>query len=176
MYFVAHGHLEVRVYYEDPEKASSLDEVSMSMKASEVGFRNNLSGAMQKGHPTTMDLKNAWRTISVIGASESYKKIGKLRKGEYFGEYSCLLGTFSVPCETCFFSGEYRTATVVAEDYCELYSLSRSDLDTILDEMPELGIEFLKMVEGYVAAGYGESPLNPNLNRIGRFQKDPPPS
>ena len=55
----------------------------------------------------------------------------------------------------------------MAEDYCELYSLSRADLDTILDEMPELGKEFLKMVEGYVAAGFGESCLNPTLKRLG---------
>lgn len=67
--------------------------------------------------------------------------------------------------------GEYRTATVVAEDYCELYSLARSDLDTILDEMPELGKEFLKMVEVYVEAGYGEEYLNPALKANANFPK-----
>jgi hypothetical protein len=38
--------------------------------------------------------------------------------------------------------GASRTATVVANGYCELYSLSRADLDTAIEKFPELGDEF----------------------------------
>lgn len=60
-------------------------------------------------------------------------------------------------------SGECRTATVVAHEYCELYSLSRADLDEILEDLPELGKVFLKMVEGYVEAGFAKNLLNQRL-------------
>eukprot|EP00210_Caulerpa_lentillifera_P001188 g1144.t1 len=154
MYFVSHGHLEVRAYYEESDDKDLLlqsgDQSFNLMKASEIGMARASKMKRIASHVNTHDLENAWKSVGLFGTSESYRRIGKLKKGEYFGEYSCLLG-------------EYRTATVVAEDYCELYSLSRSDLDSILDEMPELGKEFLKMVEVYVEAGYGEEYLNPVL-------------
>lgn len=63
--------------------------------------------------------------------------------------------------------GECRTATVVAQEYCELYSLSRADLDEILEDLPELGKVFLKMVESYVEAGFGKNLVNHRLqNRM----------
>ena len=62
------------------------------------------------------------------------RRIGYLRPGEYFGEYTCLLG-------------EARTATVVATTYCELYSLSRADLEEVLQQWPELAEEFEAMGE-----------------------------
>ena len=47
--------------------------------------------------------------------SRPRRLLGRLTAGQYFGEYSCLLG-------------QPRSTTVVATDYCELYSLSRTDL------------------------------------------------
>jgi hypothetical protein len=38
--------------------------------------------------------------------------------------------------------GTARTATVAAKDYCELYSLSRSDLEAVMMRFPELAVEF----------------------------------
>lgn len=75
------------------------------------------------------------------------------------------------PCSNtlglCIHAGECRTATVVAQEYCELYSLSRADLDEILEDLPELGKVFLKMVESYVVAGFGKNLVNPRLqNRM----------
>lgn len=54
--------------------------------------------------------------------------VGTLSSGQYFGEYSCMLG-------------EPRIATVVATSYCELYSLSRADLESVVAEWPELAEE-----------------------------------
>jgi CRP-like cAMP-binding protein len=38
-------------------------------------------------------------------------------------------------------------ATVVASTYCELYSLSRADLEEVLQQWPELAEEFEAMGE-----------------------------
>jgi CRP-like cAMP-binding protein len=54
--------------------------------------------------------------------------------GEYFGEYSCLLG-------------QERSASVVASSYVELYSLSRADLELVLQQWPELAEQFEAMGE-----------------------------
>lgn len=64
------------------------------------------------------------------------RKLGYLLPGQYFGEYSCLLG-------------EARTATVVATDFCELYSLSRNDLEVVVGKWPELAAEFDRLIEGF---------------------------
>lgn len=45
--------------------------------------------------------------------------------GQYFGEFAC-------------FTGENRTASVVAITVCELYSLTRDDLNTLVDVWPEV--------------------------------------
>ena len=66
--------------------------------------------------------------------------LGYLSSGQYFGEYSCLLG-------------EVRTATVVAADFCELYSLARHDLEGVITKWPELAAEFDRLIEGYRRAG-----------------------
>ncbi len=42
-----------------------------------------------------------------------------------------------------------RTATVVATDYCELYSLSRSDLEAVVASWPELAAQLDKLIEGF---------------------------
>jgi hypothetical protein len=62
------------------------------------------------------------------------RHLGYLHPGEYFGEYSCLLG-------------QERSATVVASGYVELYSLSRSDLELVLQQWPELAEQFESMGE-----------------------------
>jgi CRP-like cAMP-binding protein len=43
--------------------------------------------------------------------------------------------------------GEARTATVVALDNCELYSLARADLDKLLEAWPEMAQEFDAMIK-----------------------------
>jgi len=63
-----------------------------------------------------------------------FRRLGFLRPGEYFGEYSCLLG-------------QERSATVVASSYVELYSLSRADLEAVLQQWPELAEQFEAMGE-----------------------------
>lgn len=40
-----------------------------------------------------------------------------------------------------------RPATVVATTYCEMYSLSRADLEIVLQQWPELAEEFDQMSE-----------------------------
>lgn len=62
------------------------------------------------------------------------RHLGYLHPGEYFGEYSCLLG-------------QERSATVVASSYVELYSLSRADLEVVLQQWPELAEQFEAMGE-----------------------------
>lgn len=60
------------------------------------------------------------------------RHLGYLHPGEYFGEYSCLLG-------------QERSATVVASSYVELYSLNRTDLEVVLQQWPELAEQFEAM-------------------------------
>lgn len=62
------------------------------------------------------------------------RHLGYLHPGEYFGEYSCLLG-------------QERSASVVASSYVELYSLSRADLELVLQQWPELAEQFEAMGE-----------------------------
>lgn len=56
--------------------------------------------------------------------------------------------------------GECRTATVVALDNCELYSLSRSGLDTLLEQWPEMAKEFEDMMKVGGAEGSGTACLH----------------
>lgn len=63
-----------------------------------------------------------------------HRHLGYLHPGEYFGEYSCLLG-------------QERSATVVASSYVELYSLNRTDLEVVLQQWPELAEQFEAMGE-----------------------------
>jgi hypothetical protein len=49
--------------------------------------------------------------------------------------------------------GEVRTATVVAVDFCELYSLARHDLEAVIIKWPELAAEFDRLIDGYRRAG-----------------------
>jgi CRP-like cAMP-binding protein len=67
---------------------------------------------------------------------DRYVSVGTLEAGSYFGEYGCLLG-------------EPRTATVVALSFCELYSLSRSNLEEVGEHWPDAILEFEQMLEGY---------------------------
>ena len=69
------------------------------------------------------------------------------------------------------FAGGYRTATVVAIVGTELYSLSRSDIDSILEDFPELGKEFLKMVDKYMQKIVANK-RNPRLSRVGFYSQD----
>ena len=43
--------------------------------------------------------------------------------------------------------GTARTATVVATEFCELYSLSRPDLEAVMQRFPELAVD-LNMITG----------------------------
>jgi hypothetical protein len=75
--------------------------------------------------------------------------VGQLRAGEdhsYFGEHSCLLG-------------EEQSTTVVATSYVELYSLSRADLELVLQQYPEVTEEFSDMGESGVIGWWMRSGL-----------------
>ena len=53
------------------------------------------------------------------------RRVGRLKGGQYFGEYAC-------------FTGDKRTASVIAITVCELYSLSKDDLKALVIEWPEI--------------------------------------
>lgn len=65
-----------------------------------------------------------------------HRTVGVLGSGQYFGEYSCMLGVS-------------RSATVVAVSYCELYSLSRGDLEAVVSQWPELAEELSLLGESF---------------------------
>lgn len=81
----------------------------------------------QTPHPSS------WRCLWILLLLR-HRHLGYLHPGEYFGEYSCLLG-------------QERSATVVASGYVELYSLSRADLELVLQQWPELAEQFEAMGE-----------------------------
>ena len=54
----------------------------------------------------------------------NYRTLGYIEAGNQFGEYACL-------------TKEPRTATVVAETFTELYSLSRCALAEVMERWPE---------------------------------------
>jgi CRP-like cAMP-binding protein len=66
----------------------------------------------------TREKHNSWQNVMLAGLTEHYHVLGHLGPGEHFGEYSCLLG-------------ECRTATVVASEHVELYSLSRESVEKV---------------------------------------------
>ena len=71
---------------------------------------------------------------SAADLGEDYDIGGIIEEGEHFGEYSCLLG---LP----------RTSTVVALEFCELYSLSQPDLIAVYMLWPDLHKEFTELGE-----------------------------
>ena len=75
-----------------------------------------------KFYPSAQDLGN------------DYQVVGAIEEGEHFGEHSCLLG---LP----------RASTVVALEFCELYSLSQGDLIAVYKLWPDLHKEFLELGE-----------------------------
>ncbi|CAD7701983.1 unnamed protein product, partial [Ostreobium quekettii] len=145
MYFIGKGRLEVRLYFSSSTEESVRHALAdPDEKASDAPMLSRVTMKPIVG-TASYDFMSAKRRNSFIGPAETYKKLGVLTAGDYFGEYSCLLG-------------EYRTATVVADNFCELYSLSRADLDDILEDLPELGKEFLKMVDKYIQKGVVDVP------------------
>ncbi|GMH45876.1 hypothetical protein BSKO_13839 [Bryopsis sp. KO-2023] len=54
----------------------------------------------------------------------TFKHLGYIKAGSQFGEYACL-------------TMEARTATVVAETFCELYALSRDSFLEVMNNWPE---------------------------------------
>jgi hypothetical protein len=62
----------------------------------------------------------------MIGVSAApFRRLGRLRSGQHFGARECILGTG-------------RTVSVVTVTTCELHSLERNALMTILEEWPQL--------------------------------------
>ncbi len=63
------------------------------------------------------------------------KTIANLRPGQFFGEIALLFGHMK------------RTATIKCSTSCSLYSLSRSDLDQVLEIYPEMADNLEKIAE-----------------------------
>ena len=59
--------------------------------------------------------------------------MGTAGSGQNFGEMAVL-------------DGETRSATCVAETKCDILSLSKSDLEKMLNESPRVGIEILRII------------------------------
>jgi len=73
--------------------------------------------------------------VSLMGnGAHAYRRMGVLRPGTYFGEYSCLLGL-------------RRTITVVAQDFVEVFAMQRKELDMVLEDWPDIAAEFRNMVD-----------------------------
>jgi hypothetical protein len=76
-----------------------------------------------------------WRFFpSAKALGDDYKVVSTLHQGQHFGEYGCLLG-------------QPRSATIVALEFCELYSLTRDDLMECYQQWPKLHKEFLHLCE-----------------------------
>eukprot|EP01025_Chloroclados_australasicus_P052025 TRINITY_DN6056_c7_g1_i1.p1 TRINITY_DN6056_c7_g1~~TRINITY_DN6056_c7_g1_i1.p1 ORF type:complete len:227 (+),score=26.31 TRINITY_DN6056_c7_g1_i1:75-683(+) len=102
MYFIVQGSLEVRI---------------PSTKARENTISKEVS---QKRLKVRDDEKLFQKYITGVSVDNSYDELQEepiqvIQQGHYFGEYSCL-------------TGQKRSASVYAIDYCEIYSLSREDL------------------------------------------------
>ncbi|CAD7696758.1 unnamed protein product, partial [Ostreobium quekettii] len=155
MYFIGKGRLEVRLYISGSSEEIARDPVG---KISEAPILPSSAVKPAMGAASYDFLSASRHRMSCVGPAETYRKLGVLSAGEYFGEYSCMLG-------------EYRTATVVADQFCELYSLSRADLDEILEDLPELAKEFLKMVENYMQKGEVDI-RGKRLSKVGYFSQE----
>ncbi|WIA23100.1 hypothetical protein OEZ86_010005 [Tetradesmus obliquus] len=156
MYFVGEGALEVRLY--EDERGSPIARAAYKRKgtngaqqaapADKPSRSGGVGACSNGGTPLSVDesllheftlfrgekkAREKYTYVDELG-DRPYKRINLLRPGEYFGELSCLLG-------------EARNATVVASTYCELYSLSRADLEEVLQQWPELAEEFEAMVQ-----------------------------
>ena len=96
------------------------------------------------------------RLHSCMGCYSAHLTLAGSRKQRLWPNGHCLLIHFHVkkqthipeqmPVSCSMLLGERRTATVVAVDNCELYSLSRSNLQQLLDMWPELNKEFETML------------------------------
>eukprot|EP00873_Tetraselmis_striata_P000645 jgi/Tetstr1/420909/TSEL_011972.t1 len=141
MYFIGEGLLGVWVLQEldagegstgaQPGNAPKRSQQLMMMGAAAV---REVLGVTEREE----DAPNLKRTTKMrrcnTGDPSIYLKIGELQAGQYFGEYSCL-------------TGEMRTATVVAVQYSELYSLSKATLDGMIDTWPHMAVELYNLVE-----------------------------
>jgi len=73
--------------------------------------------------------------VAVMGSgAQAYRRVGTLKSGTYFGEYSCLLGL-------------QRTITVVAVTTVEVFALTRNALETVLTDWPDIADDFRSMVK-----------------------------
>eukprot|EP00191_Tetraselmis_sp_GSL018_P005589 CAMPEP_0177605304 /NCGR_PEP_ID=MMETSP0419_2-20121207/16627_1 /TAXON_ID=582737 /ORGANISM="Tetraselmis sp., Strain GSL018" /LENGTH=989 /DNA_ID=CAMNT_0019099439 /DNA_START=131 /DNA_END=3101 /DNA_ORIENTATION=+ len=155
MYFVSRGWLEARRYNFQvcllPRKVSGQQSVGARSRASQAfsGIRKYVTSSIaakrqslaQRVAPSSStpsphhDAAKKWQFYASARdlSWAPYSKVSELRQGDHFGEYSCLLG-------------QPRTATVVAMEFTELYSLSRDDLLDVYRQWPELHKEFQELV------------------------------
>ena len=94
MYFIGKGKLEVRLYYGG--SFGNADRISKDGKS--WGTTDPTDTILSPGQYSTgilglnNDATSHWRNVGRFGPSETFQKLGILTEGEYFGEYSCLLG------------------------------------------------------------------------------------
>mmetsp|Transcript_21766 Transcript_21766/g.41522 ORF Transcript_21766/g.41522 Transcript_21766/m.41522 type:complete len:997 (-) Transcript_21766:389-3379(-) len=68
--------------------------------------------------------------------------------------------------EVAVFTGARRSVTMVALTYCELYSLSRRDIDHVMDDWPEISLELSKIEREDLIRMQEEDrvSMNPNIS------------
>jgi hypothetical protein len=81
--------------------------------------------------------------------------VDTLGVGQHFGEISLI-------------TGRRRCASVVAVTYCELYSLSRADVDSVMDGFPDIATDFYRAAaENYSRWGLDEVRADSGVSRSG---------
>ncbi|GAX84236.1 hypothetical protein CEUSTIGMA_g11659.t1 [Chlamydomonas eustigma] len=170
MYFIGDGHVEVRVYKNDPEltsddpnlmedpklASSNLPPLFKDMRkwwnrtvskvrGKKSNYRRRLNGSVRVigtsgGGGGGLTGRSRGSSNSSLGAM-SRDMVGEYREVGVLGKGECF-GTYS-----CLL-GEPRAATVVSVSYSELYSLARKDLEEVVSRWPELGEEFSVLVTG----------------------------
>lgn len=76
-------------------------------------------------------------------APDGDSAIATLTDGDFFGEFALL-------------DSEPRSNTVVAREYCNLYSLGRESFNQVLDDFPEFAAEVRRIAEERRAASDAE--------------------
>lgn len=84
-------------------------------------------------------------TASVLKESEGSRKLNTVKAGEFFGELALL-------------TGDPRKASVVAEEAVSVFSLTKSDFDTLIMKFPKVRETIIGIASAYLQ--YADAPRN----------------